>query len=518
MEMEQDEERVELLREIAELLLSGGYFRAQISTLSPFDMLTGGLAWAIAASNVDVDFDVFYDDDATLGYKIKVGEAIEEALQRMGCPYPLQAHQIQGLDYPAVLLVVQWLVKRVLQNRAESGDQLRKYSLLKFHQNFKLPGEAFDEHTHPRKYLPRQFSGADPDQEQYLQTDLSELRLNDANAQQLDSQAIDSAALEKQLEFQKARIAQLQVKKDSAVSAADEISLSIKKQEEQLAELVAEREELQHAADDAGAGLVIKDIISLLKETNKLKNMEIEFRASCKKKRSELVARIKQLQDPNVSIAEQSERQADVETTYNAEMVKLDAVRKELAKKSREVARLQRQLDDVPTQSELIQYERRFVELYLHIQRKLAETRKYYATYNALAEAHELTMKETSLLNSIHSQFEVAMTTPGGRAKFVQSMDGIEKGVKQKLLKMEKRLEAEKDTYNALKEKHMACVTAQRNYFTLVKQFQEECAKNERLRATLEPYANVDPSDMHMHIPAVVSPLEQDSNSFVPPL
>lgn len=28
-------------------------------------------------------------------------------------------------------------------------------------------------------------------------------------------------------------------------------------------------------------------------------------------------------------------------------------------------------------------------------------------------------------------QFEVAMTTPGGRAKFVESMDGIEKGVKQ---------------------------------------------------------------------------------------
>lgn len=147
-EMEQDKERAELLREIAELLLSGGYFRAQISTLSPFDILTGGLAWAIAASNVDVDFDVLYDDDATLGYKIKVGEAIEEALQRMGCPYPLQAHQIQGLDYPAVLLVVQWLVKRVLQNREESGDQLRKYSLWKFQQHYKLPGEAADEHIH----------------------------------------------------------------------------------------------------------------------------------------------------------------------------------------------------------------------------------------------------------------------------------------------------------------------------------------------------------------------------------
>lgn len=63
-------------------------------------------------------------DRALLVMCSKVGEAIEEALQRMGCPYPLQAHQIQGLDYPAVLLVVQWLVKRVLQNREESGDQV----------------------------------------------------------------------------------------------------------------------------------------------------------------------------------------------------------------------------------------------------------------------------------------------------------------------------------------------------------------------------------------------------------
>lgn len=54
----------------------------------------------------------------------KVGEAIEEALQRMACPHPLQAHQIQGLDYQAVLPVVQWLVKRVLATLEEFGDQV----------------------------------------------------------------------------------------------------------------------------------------------------------------------------------------------------------------------------------------------------------------------------------------------------------------------------------------------------------------------------------------------------------
>jgi hypothetical protein len=59
---EDDSERSMLLEKISDLLLSGGYFRAQISNLSPFDKLT--------ASNVDVDFDVLYDDDATLGYKM----------------------------------------------------------------------------------------------------------------------------------------------------------------------------------------------------------------------------------------------------------------------------------------------------------------------------------------------------------------------------------------------------------------------------------------------------------------
>ncbi len=67
---EDDSERSMLLEKISDLLLSGGYFRAQISNLSPFDKLTGGLAWSITASNVDVDFDVLYDDDATLGYKM----------------------------------------------------------------------------------------------------------------------------------------------------------------------------------------------------------------------------------------------------------------------------------------------------------------------------------------------------------------------------------------------------------------------------------------------------------------
>ena len=42
----------------------------------------------------------------------------------MNCPYPLQAHQIQGLDYEAIYAVVQWLVKTVIATQQMHGDQV----------------------------------------------------------------------------------------------------------------------------------------------------------------------------------------------------------------------------------------------------------------------------------------------------------------------------------------------------------------------------------------------------------
>lgn len=181
------------LADLQELLLTGGYFRARIAALAPFDkarahgpaacarnplsslrrgrgaprsractqhacpalcwphsplsrlhslasppaltplpylrQVIGGLAWSITASNVDVEVDLLYDEDASLGQKLRLSEAIERALRRMNCPAPLLAHQIQGLDYPALFPVVQWLVKRVLATREEFGDRLRAFAL-----------------------------------------------------------------------------------------------------------------------------------------------------------------------------------------------------------------------------------------------------------------------------------------------------------------------------------------------------------------------------------------------------
>ena len=52
---------------MCQMLLAAGYFRARIPKLHPFDKMLGGLAWCIISSNVEVDVDLHFDEDMTLG-------------------------------------------------------------------------------------------------------------------------------------------------------------------------------------------------------------------------------------------------------------------------------------------------------------------------------------------------------------------------------------------------------------------------------------------------------------------
>lgn len=72
-----------------------------------------------------------------------------------------------------------------------------------------------------------------------------------------------------------------------------------------------------------------------------------------------------------------------------------------LGRKTRAVAALQRQLDQIPTRAELAQYQRRFMELYNQVAAKHRETKQFYTLYNTLNDTHQYLNKELTLLNSI---------------------------------------------------------------------------------------------------------------------
>ena len=75
-------------------------------------------------------------------------------------------------------------------------------------------------------------------------------------------------------------------------------------------------------------------------------------------------------------------------------MDKYNKIRQLLAESNLEVANTTRIIDDIPTRTELIQYERRFAELYEQVAYKLTETRKYFALYNSLDSTLGFIQKE----------------------------------------------------------------------------------------------------------------------------
>uniref|UniRef100_A0A8C6MBY3 Coiled-coil domain containing 93 n=1 Tax=Nothobranchius furzeri TaxID=105023 RepID=A0A8C6MBY3_NOTFU len=70
VETREDEEQTVKLSEILELLLAAGYFRARIKGLSPFDKVVGGMTWCITTCNFDIDVDLLFQENSTIGQKM----------------------------------------------------------------------------------------------------------------------------------------------------------------------------------------------------------------------------------------------------------------------------------------------------------------------------------------------------------------------------------------------------------------------------------------------------------------
>lgn len=144
VEVREDEEQSVKLQEILDLLVAAGYFRARIKGLSPFDKIIGGMTWCIESCSVDVDVDLLFQENSTIGLKIALTEKIVVVLPKLNCPHRIEPHQIQGLDCVHVFPVVQWLVKRSMEFRQEMSAFVRLYAVSQFSKEFHLKNRNAD--------------------------------------------------------------------------------------------------------------------------------------------------------------------------------------------------------------------------------------------------------------------------------------------------------------------------------------------------------------------------------------
>jgi hypothetical protein len=227
----------------------------------------------------------------------------------------------------------------------------------------------------------------------------------------------------------------------------------------ELAKLSVLEEKTEFKADlEKLKGLV------LLNES--LKNQESQFKANCKRQLQSLQGEIKKLE--GTAPVEDVERLEEIEKMHAEMLAKYNKLRQLLATRNQAIASTSRLIDDVPSRTELIQYERRFVELYEQVAAKLEETRKYFQMYNTLDEKHKFLNKEVTLINSISDNFETAMGSKENKLSFLDQFEKIIGGVKQNLVKQESAAqEKKKQAANLTAQHQLVCARALSEFVAL---------------------------------------------------
>ncbi|XP_077176398.1 coiled-coil domain-containing protein 93 isoform X1 [Paroedura picta] len=604
VETREDEEQNIKLIEILELLVAAGYFRARIKGLSPFDKVVGGMTWCITTCNFDIDVDLLFQENSTIGQKIALTEKIVSVLPKMKCPHRLEPHQIQGLDFIHIFPVVQWLVKRAIETREEMGDYIRSFSISQFQKTHSLPeddefmqrkeksikavGEISAVYKPQRKY--RRQSAAEKlldeeskvhatlleygsftdnflrygfsrqgkiekaeDKKMVLPTGLASTGKNDAYSED-DLQAVEelriktlmtemSAMGTEESRLTASTIGQIvglqsdEIKQIVSEYAEKQSELSAEERPERLGAVQQHRrklaslnkqilqktkllEELQAKCVDLQAGCneakktlnevknyteklgkevaaleavesqadsnVLQKLRALVAMNESLKGQEQEFRSHCREEMARLQQNIESLKAEAAENGEEKEPTKIIDQQYKMEREKLQKIRLLLARRNREIAILQRKIDEVPSRAELTQYQKRFIELYGQVSATHKETKQFFTLYNTLDDKKVYLEKEVNLLNSIHDNFQQAMASSSAREQFLRQMEQIVEGIKQNRMKMEKKKQENKMRRDQLNDEYLELLEKQRLYFKTVKEFKEECRRNEMLLSKLK--------------------------------
>lgn len=255
------------------------------------------------------------------------------------------------------------------------------------------------------------------------------------------------------------------------------------------ADIAAVESEEQSNRDAAPFLSQLRELVASNEATKATKKA---FKTQCKAELAQIHARIEQLRKQESSEASQQDEEAlrlqEIEQMHAQMATKHKELRLALASQSRALQKRMKQIDDVPTRIELVQYEKRFLELYDEVALTLDETRKYFCVYNTLKTTHEYLEKEIALLTSIHANFDVAMGSTQATQAYFTQLDVIIQNVevsvrKQQTLRAEHQAQVE-----TLDSKYQLLLEKERTYVNAICEFQKECEKNEKLSAKVIQY------------------------------
>ncbi|ELV10280.1 Coiled-coil domain-containing protein 93 [Tupaia chinensis] len=259
----------------------------------------------------------------------------------------------------------------------------------------------------------------------------------------------------------------------------------LKSYSEKLDKEQAALEKIESKADPS----ILLNLRALVAMNENLKSQEQEFKAHCREEMTRLQQEIENLKAERVR-----HEKEDLDRRYNMEKEKLYKIRLLQARRNREIAILHRKIDEVPSRAELIQYQKRFIELYRQISAVHKETKQFFTLYNTLDDKKVYLEKEVrTVLCGSHTSADFsfrAMASPAARDQFLRQMEQIVEGIKQSRMKMEKKKQENKMRRDQLNDQYLELLEKQRLYFKTVKEFKEEGRKNEVLLSKVKAKAS----------------------------
>ncbi|KAK5611389.1 Coiled-coil domain-containing protein 93 [Crenichthys baileyi] len=293
------------------------------------------------------------------------------------------------------------------------------------------------------------------------------------------------ASLNKQIQQKAKQLEELKVKHAEVKACNEEAKRSLLEAKEHSVKLESEMKSLKEMEEQADSGLIEK-LRALVMMNENLKQQEQQFRTHCREEMARLQQNIQELKSASgQDTEEEQERNQLIDQQYNSDREKLQKIRLLMARRNREIAILQRKIDEVPRRAELTQYQKRFIELYSQVSATHKETKQFFTLYNTLDDKKIYLEKEVNLLNSIHDNFQQAMSSAATKDQFLRQMEQIVEGIKQSRIKMEKKKQENKMRRDQLNDEYLELLDKQRLYFKTVKDFKEECRKNEMLLSKL---------------------------------
>eukprot|EP00038_Savillea_parva_P010196 m.188551 g.188551 ORF g.188551 m.188551 type:complete len:623 (-) comp17477_c0_seq1:27-1895(-) len=293
------------------------------------------------------------------------------------------------------------------------------------------------------------------------------------------------AALTKQTSNTQAKLEATQAKYDEMKEQHDEAEKALAKVQKYAKRIDAEMAKLDELEGDEANKPIIAELRRLIGLNDALKTQEKGFKASCQAEMTKLESDIERMEGSGVEIMDDERTQA-IKKQYEEDVGKMNKLKLLAARRAREIANLERKIDEYPGRAELTQYQRRFVELASQVLTKLRETKQYYTFYNTLDDTKLYMAKEVKLLESVNENYTTVQASTKGKEQLIAQMTGIVESLTQNLEKMQSREAREKENRDKLKETQLSLYEKERAYYKAVKDYETECSKNEILISKLE--------------------------------